>query len=39
MTSTEACGDLTPGVATGIIFVPGQILRFALHSQILTFYS
>ena len=30
MTSTEACGDLTPGTAMGIIFVPDQNLRSPL---------
>ena len=30
MTSTEACGDLTPGTSTGIIFVPDQNLRSPL---------
>jgi len=39
MTGTEACGDITPWIATGITFVPDQNLRFALHSQIFTFYS
>ena len=30
MTTAEACGDLTPGIATGIIFVPDQNLTSPL---------